>query len=85
MSSMKKVAVIGGGIIGSSWAVVFARSGLQTSLYDHDVDSAARISANIRESVQNSIALLTECDSVDDVVARITISNSLAEAVHDAD
>lgn len=82
---MKKVAVIGGGIIGSSWAVVFARSGLQTRLYDHDVDSAARISTNIRESLQNSIALLTEGDSVDDVVARITISNSLAEAVHDAD
>ncbi|TGV08801.1 3-hydroxyacyl-CoA dehydrogenase [Alcaligenaceae bacterium 429] len=82
---MKKVAVIGGGIIGSSWAVVFARAGIQTSVYDHDVNSVERIKSVIRESVENSNSLLTQGDSVDAVMSRITIHTSLAEALCDAD
>ena len=38
---IKKVAGIGGGIIGGSWAVLFASKGLQVALYDINDDCIA--------------------------------------------
>ncbi|WP_370194079.1 3-hydroxyacyl-CoA dehydrogenase NAD-binding domain-containing protein, partial [Aurantimonas coralicida] len=36
--SIEKVAIAGAGIIGASWAIVYARSGLQVAIYDHSAE-----------------------------------------------
>lgn len=37
-----KVAIVGSGLVGSSWAIVFARAGCEVALYDAAPDAAAR-------------------------------------------
>ena len=41
---MEKIAVIGAGLIGRSWAIVFARAGREVALHDSD---AASLEANL--------------------------------------
>ena len=44
---MQKIAVVGGGLIGQGWAVVFAQSGYEVAIYDP--------SADVRKTVRNTI------------------------------
>ena len=44
---MQKIAVVGGGLIGHGWAVVFAQSGYEVAIYDP--------SADVRKTVRNTI------------------------------
>jgi len=30
---MFRIAIVGGGVVGSSWALVFARAGLEVAIY----------------------------------------------------
>lgn len=48
---MNHVAVIGGGIIGASWAVVFARRGLEVTIVERDAACLAELPALDRKSV----------------------------------
>ena len=58
----QRAAIIGTGLVGASWAVVFARAGWQVALYDHAAGMAAialqRIGANLEELARRE--LLTE-------------------------
>jgi 3-hydroxyacyl-CoA dehydrogenase len=40
---MKKIAIVGRGIIGSSWAIVFARAGLNVAIWDRSGHGSAAI------------------------------------------
>ncbi|CAM4086044.1 3-hydroxyacyl-CoA dehydrogenase [Kerstersia similis] len=82
---MKQIAVIGSGIIGTSWAVVFARAGLQVRLYDGDAMQRERAVAVLRETVRASAALLREGDSVEAVLARVQVVDALDAALDGAD
>lgn len=82
---MKQIAVIGSGIIGTSWAVVFARAGLQVRLYDGDAMQRERAVAVLRETVRASAALLREGDSVEAVLARVQVVDALDGALDGAD
>ena len=35
---MKKIGIVGAGLIGSSWAAIFASKGFEVYVYDKDVD-----------------------------------------------
>ena len=38
---MRRIALVGAGVVGSSWSVVFARAGFEVAVYDADAASAA--------------------------------------------
>ena len=44
---MQKIAVVGGGLIGQGWAVVFAQAGSTVAIYDPSED--------VRKTVRNTI------------------------------
>lgn len=80
----RNVAVIGGGLIGQSWAIVFARAGFQVRLYDSDTDARSYAQSRIAEALKE----LAKSGLVDDsnaVLGRIQTESDLAEAVGEAE
>ncbi len=77
------VAVVGAGLIGRAWAIVFARAGHPVRLHDMDAATMAAsrgyIDARLHELA--SFGLIDEAPA--DVLARIQGEPSLAEAVRD--
>ena len=85
VSDIKKVASIGGGVIGSSWTLLFAMRGLEVAQYDINDEQIA----NCVKNIDRSIATLVEYgaiqgDQVEAIKGRITYTTSIAEAVKDA-
>ena len=82
---MEKVAIIGSGLIGRAWAMVFARAGHSVKLYDAAPGAAEKALGLIREGLQelNEFGLIAE--SADVVTNRVTAAATLADAVKDAD
>lgn len=80
-SDREPVAVVGAGLIGRSWAIVFARAGHPVRLHDTDVGamagSHAYIAARLRELA--GFGLLDDAPEV--VLARIRCEPDLAEAL----
>jgi 3-hydroxyacyl-CoA dehydrogenase len=82
-TSKPEIAVIGAGLVGAGWAVVFARASHTVRIHDE--------SASVRNSVLALIAGnlrdLKSFDLIDEtpetVLARITVAPTLAEAVKD--
>ncbi len=76
--------IVGAGLIGCSWANVFARAGWQVRLWDPS--AAQRDAAHAR--VAQSLHDLQAHGLVDDAAAaarRVQVMATLADAVHDAD
>ena len=81
---MRIAAVIGAGLVGRAWSMVFARAGWQVRLFDRDPAQvvAARdfIAASLDEQVQFGL-----CDDAEATLARITGAGTLDAAVADAE
>jgi 3-hydroxyacyl-CoA dehydrogenase len=80
---MPKIAVIGAGLIGRSWSIVFARAGWDVAVYDAAASATDRALAVVTEG----LAELKEHGLVDDakaVAKRVRISTSLAAALDGA-
>src|SRR6266851_359779 len=78
-----KIAVIGAGLIGRAWAIVFARAGRAVALYD--VDGAALPAA--LATIRGNLADLAANGLIDDpaaVIERIAPTESLDEALRGA-
>lgn len=82
---MQNIAVIGGGIIGSAWAITFARAGRAVALYEPDLTARAQVIQRLREQIESSALMLDAADTEDTVMGRITLSATLSEAVVHAD
>lgn len=81
---ISKIAVIGTGVIGRSWAQVFIRSGCSVALYDNDSSQILKatdwiredLETNIREGVldrkemQSRLERLSECSSLSEALAQ---------------
>lgn len=83
IEDIKVVAGIGGGVIGGSWAVLFAMKGYEVNLYDINDDCIA----NDKKTIENNLAFLAETGAISDVAAvsaRIHYTTSMEEAVKDA-
>ncbi len=79
----RPVAVIGAGLVGGGWAIVFAQAGLQVRIYDANADATDRALALIAEQLKE----LNTFGLVDDpiaIAARIKPAYQLAEAVEGA-
>ncbi|MBT6725803.1 MAG: 3-hydroxyacyl-CoA dehydrogenase [Deltaproteobacteria bacterium] len=81
----KKVAIVGTGLIGRSWSIVFARAGLEVWLWD-PVEGAVSTAIKLIKEGLPSLAeenLLTGC-SVEQVFGRVHASESLEDALDGA-
>lgn len=79
---MAKVACIGAGLVGSAWAVVFARGGCEVAIFDIGGVDAYEKS---RKAVAATLSLLEASDLLtepkDIIEARIRYADSIADAV----
>ncbi|MCB9948133.1 MAG: 3-hydroxyacyl-CoA dehydrogenase [Rhodospirillaceae bacterium] len=76
----RPVAVIGAGLVGSGWAIVFARAGFAVRVFDQNAATLAAFG----QAVGDSLADLQRFGLVDDpaaIAARMSVAGSLAEAV----
>jgi len=81
---LRRVAVVGGGLVGLGWTIVFARAGLVVRVFD--ADAGIRQSASSR--LQGSLADMAQHGLVDDVqaiAARVVVVDRLVDAVGNAD
>jgi L-gulonate 3-dehydrogenase len=82
---MEKVAIIGCGLIGRAWAMVFARAGHPVKLYDAAPGAADKALALINEGLQELHEFGLTQEPATTVTDRIIAAASLADAVRDAD
>jgi len=82
---MKKIAIIGSGLIGRAWAMVFARAGHQVKMYDTAPGAVSRAIGLVEEGLieLKNAGLINDAPA--DIVKRISATESLADAVGDAD
>lgn len=76
-------AVVGSGLIGRSWAIVFARGGATVRLWDQDPGQVERALSTIRQSLDDMAAAGLVSDP-GAVAARISGAATLEAAVSDA-
>ena len=82
---MKKIACVGAGLIGHSWAALFAMKGYQVALEDIDAGVLDHAMSWIREGMDVLVdnGFLTK-DAANDATARIRPTLDLAEALEGA-
>ena len=83
VDEIKTVAGIGGGVIGGSWAVLFAMKGYDVNLYDINDECIA----NDKKTIEGNLSFLVENGAIADaasVEARIHYTTSMEEAVKNA-
>ena len=78
-----KAAVIGSGLIGRSWAMVFARGGHEVTMWDQDAAQTERALAHI-EATLPEMAAAGVLDNPESVRARVKGVSDLASAVEGA-
>lgn len=82
----KKVTVVGCGFIGYSWGVVFARKGLQVSMYNRKSSTLDTVKDRITGALQFlADEGVIEESEISEALDRITITDNLEEAVCDTD
>jgi len=77
-AGISRIAVVGAGLVGRAWAIVFARAGFAVGAYDES--PATR--AGVASAIERSLHELTEFKLLDEpvatVLARIRVESSLA-------
>ena len=80
------IAVIGGGSIGTSWAIVFARVGHPVAIYDPDPERRQQATTEVLERLAALAQAGLVEESPDTIAARVTVHSelrtALAGAVH---
>ena len=82
---MAKVAIVGAGLIGRAWAIVFARSGFEAALWDPAPGAADAARDFVAERLPELSAIGLIDAPPEDVLARVAIAPSLEDAVRDAE
>jgi 3-hydroxyacyl-CoA dehydrogenase len=72
-----RIAVVGAGMIGRGWAIVFAGAGFPVSLWDPDPVALAQARVFIGEKARDLHAGALSADTPDVVLSRITCHDSL--------
>lgn len=83
-TEIQRTAVIGAGLVGAGWAIVFARAGLPVRIYDEQ----ATVRRSVQSSIRSSLEEMKRCRLIDDVdatLACVEVADSLEEAVATAD
>jgi 3-hydroxyacyl-CoA dehydrogenase len=84
--SMTKVSLVGCGLVGSAWSLVFARAGFDVTIFDQ-VASSVQSALDFVKTFAPALAAQDLLNGQDPatVLARLKPAASLAEAVRDAD
>lgn len=82
---MTNVAVIGAGLIGRAWSIVFARAGFNVKLWDQFPQQPAAAMTFIADRLPELHAAGLLHEAPDTVVARITPVSSLWDALQDVE
>ncbi len=83
---MTRVALVGAGLVGSSWSLVFARAGLEVSVHDPDPAAAARVIDFAKAALQRLSALgLVSDEDLKAIPSRLKVASSLEEALDGVD
>lgn len=80
----RTVAIVGAGLVGSAWAVVFARAGRAVRVFDEDAAIRTALPGRARTMLEDMKAAGL-ADDVEAALSRIQVFDSLAEAVGPAD
>ncbi len=79
---MTRVALIGAGVVGSSWSLVFARAGFEVAVYDADPNSAARTKEFVRKALSDLKALgLPSAEGAETIAARVKPAARMEDAL----
>ena len=82
----KKVTVIGGGFIGYSWGIVFARKGLSVYMYNRKSKTFDTLKDRMREGLEFLCEEgVIEKHVVQESLNRIVVTDNLEEALKDTD
>lgn len=85
MADIRNVAVIGGGLIGASWAALFVAQGLSVRVHEPDGNTADQVIARVRAAWPDLQALgLTDLE-VDTALARLVVTPDMSLACQDID
>ena len=83
MDVNNRVAVVGAGLIGRSWAIVFAGGGFEVALYDAERDIIDKARAFVREGLRD-LAAQGLLDDAEAAAARARPADDLADALDGA-
>ena len=83
-TSQRSVAIVGAGLIGRAWAVIFARAGWNVRLTDPHILSLQAAPSLIRDEL-HALARHGLADDPDGAAARISTATSLEQAVSDVE
>ncbi len=78
------IAIVGAGLVGIGWAIVFARAGLTVRVHDRDADRLTAVPDLMRRSLDD----LHDAGLIDDpdaVIARVSCHADLGDAAGDVD
>lgn len=81
---MEKIALIGGGLVGQAWAIVFARAGHPVTVYDASPMTLEQAETNIASRL-NDLTRFKLIDDPDVVLGRIGFAIKPGDAVEGAD
>ncbi|MGE5423455.1 MAG: 3-hydroxyacyl-CoA dehydrogenase NAD-binding domain-containing protein, partial [Ignavibacteriales bacterium] len=84
INDIKRIACLGGGIIGSSWATAFVFNGYDVNIYFPLSDEIAECDQTIRNNLQTfaKYNVIAE-DMVETLMKRVTYTTDLKSAVSD--
>lgn len=75
--------IVGGGIIGSSWALVFARAGFEVRVFSRHDEVRETLILRVRASAERT-TILAPSIPIDDIISRVKVVPTLGEAVRGA-
>lgn len=77
------IAIVGAGLVGSGWAIVFARGGRMVKMYDSQPGAAERAleTVGLRLRDLEAAGLITDPDAM---LARVSVASTLAEVLDGA-
>lgn len=80
----ERIAIVGAGLIGRAWAIVFARAGCQVAIYDAAPEALVACGRLLRENIEDLAQHGLIVEAPDLVLARIVPVNTLAVALEGA-
>ena len=79
---MQRIAVVGGGLIGQGWAMVFAQAGFTVAIYDPSEDVRKTVCNTIKQRIAEMVsAELVTAILGEKMLEQLTVAHSLEEAV----
>src|SRR5262245_1894224 len=69
---MRRISVVGCGVVGTSWALVFARAGFDVTIFDESseaMDRALNAAAKLKASAEGNVGVVKAAASLEDAVS----------------